>query len=54
MATTNVNAELWICIYNGFAIIPVLRQTGIAKNLATFGRKIPVNFSLCPVNFYKK
>ena len=38
MATTNLNTHLWIRIYNGFAIIPDLRQTGIAKNLATFGR----------------
>ena len=36
MAITNLNPQLWIRIYNGFAIIPDLRQTGIAKNLATF------------------
>ena len=39
-ATTNLNTHLCILIYNGFAIIPDLRQTGIAKNLATFGKKI--------------
>ena len=42
MATTNLNTHLWIRIYNGFAIIPDLRQTGIAKKqkkLATFGKK---------------
>ena len=55
MATTNLNTHLWIRIYNGFAIIPDLRQTGIAKkNLATFGKKIPVNFSVCPVNLFAK
>ena len=52
MATTNLNTHLWIRIYNGFAIIPDLRQTGIAKNLATFGKKIHVNFALCPVNLF--
>ena len=39
MATTNLNTHLWTRIYNGFAIIPDLRQTGIAKNLATLGQK---------------
>ena len=31
MATTNLNPQLQIRIYYGFAIIPDLRQTGIAK-----------------------
>ena len=31
MPTTNLNSQLWISIYNGFAIIPELRQTVIAK-----------------------
>ena len=52
MATTKLNTHLWIRI--GFAIILDLRQTGIAKNLATFGKKIPVNFSVCPVDLYAK
>ena len=38
METTNLNTHLWIRIYNGFAIILDLRQTGIAENLATFGK----------------
>ena len=39
MARTNLNPQLWIRVYNGFAIIPALRQTGIAKkNLATLGQ----------------
>jgi len=37
-------------IYNGFAEIPDLRQTGIPENLALF----PVNFFLCPVYFFAK
>ena len=37
MAITNLNPYLWIRIYTGFDIKPNLRQTGIAKNLATFG-----------------
>ena len=41
-------------IYNGFAIIPDVRQTDIAKNLATFGKNFPVNFSVCPVNLFAK
>ena len=50
MAKTNLNRELWIRIYNHFAIglMPDFRQTGIAKNI------FPVNFSLCPVNFFAK
>ena len=51
MATTNLNTHLWIRIYNGFAIIPDLRQTGIAKKLATFGIKITVNI-LCALLIY--
>ena len=55
MAITHQNPQLWIRIYKGFAIIPDLRKTGIAKkNLATFGEKITVNFSLCPVNLFAK
>ena len=50
MATTNLNPQLWIRIYNGFAIIPDLRQTGIAKKTwQLLGKKNTVNFSLCPV-----
>ena len=51
MATTNLNTHLWIRIYNGFAIILDLRQTGIAKNLATFGNKILWIF-LCALLIY--
>ena len=54
MAITNLNPQLWIRIYNGFAIIAALRQTVIAENLATFGEKITVNFSLCTVNLFAK
>ena len=36
---TNLNPKLWIRKYNGFAVIPDLRQTGISENLATFGQK---------------
>ena len=36
---TNLNPKLWIRTYNGFAVIPDLRQTGISENLATFGQK---------------
>ena len=39
---------------NGFAIIPDLRQTGKTKNLATFGQKFSVYFSLSPVNLFAK
>ena len=38
MAIKNRNPQLWIRIYNGFAEIPDLRQTGISENLATFGQ----------------
>ena len=38
MAITNLNPYLWIRIYTGFDIKPNLRQTGMAKNLATFGQ----------------
>ena len=38
MATTNLNTHLLIRIYNGFAIIPDLRQTGIAKTWALLGK----------------
>ena len=51
MATTNLNTHLWIRIYNGFAIIPDLRQTSIAKNLATFGKKFLWIF-LCALLIY--
>ena len=37
MAIKKLNLYLWIRIYNGFDIIPDLRQTGITKNLTTFG-----------------
>ena len=41
MATTNLNTHLWIRIYNGFAIIPDLRKTGIAKKPGHFwGKKL--------------
>ena len=40
MATTNLNTHLWFLIYNGFAIIYDLRQTGISENLANFGQQI--------------
>ena len=55
MAITYLNPQLLIRIYNGFAEIPDLRQTGItgiAKNLGTFGQKNYVNFSLCPVYLF--
>ena len=52
--TKNLNTHLWILMYNGFAIIPDLRQTGIAENLATFGKKNSMNFSVCPVNLFAK
>ena len=39
MAITHLNPQLWIRIYNSFAEIPFLRQTGITENLATFGKK---------------
>ena len=55
MSTTNLNIHLWIRIYNGFAVIPDLRQTGIAKKTwPRLEKKIPVNFSVCPVNFFSK
>ena len=54
MATTNLNPQLWFRIYNGFAIIPYLRQTGIAKTWPLLGKHFPVNFSLCPVNLFAK
>ena len=34
MDTTNLNPQLYIRTYNGFAVIPDLRQTDISKNLA--------------------
>ena len=37
MAITNLNPQLWIRIYDCVDKIPDLRQTGITKNLATFG-----------------
>ena len=37
-AISHQNASLCICIYNGFAEILDLRQTGITENLATFGQ----------------
>ena len=39
MTITHINPKLWIRTYNGFAVIPDLRQTGISENLATFGQK---------------
>ena len=54
MATINLNPQLQIRIYYGFAIIPDLRQTGIAKKPGHFQEKITVNFSLCPVNLFAK
>ena len=39
MTITHLNPQLWIRIYNGFAEIPDLRQTGLPENLATFGQK---------------
>ena len=39
MVITHLNPKLWIRTYNGFAVIPDLRQTGISENLATFGQK---------------
>ena len=54
MATTNLNTHLWIRIYNGFAIIPDLRQTGIAKNLALFGQKKICEFFSVPCLFICK
>ena len=44
MAITNLNPQLWIRIYTGFDIKPNLRQTGIAKNMATFGTKNSCEF----------
>ena len=38
MAITHLNPQLWTLIYNSFAKIPDLRQTGITENLATFGQ----------------
>ena len=39
MAITNLNPQLWIGIYNGFAIILDLRKTGIAKKTNTHTNK---------------
>ena len=36
MAIKNINPQLWIRIYNRFAIIPDLSQTGITKKTWTF------------------
>ena len=50
MTKTNLKPQLWIRIYriyNGFAIIPDLRQTGIAKNLAHFGEKKILKIFIC-------
>ena len=54
MATTNLNPQLWIPIFNGFTMIPDLRHTGIAKSWLRLEKKIPENFSLCPVNLFAK
>ena len=54
MATANLNPQLWIRIYNGFAIIPNLRQTGIAKKLATFGQFFSGEFFSVPCYFICK
>ena len=54
---TNRQTDRHFRIYisrDGFAIIPHLRQTGIAENLATFGKKNSMNFSVCPVNLFAK
>ena len=40
MAIKKLNPQLWTRIYTGFNIKPDLRQTGIAKNLATFEQKV--------------
>ena len=44
MAITHLNPYSWIRIYNGFAEIPDLRQTGITENLATFGQFFSCEF----------
>ena len=54
MAISNLNPQLFIRISNGFTIIPDLTQRDMSKNLATFGKKNYVNFSLCPVNLFEK
>ena len=41
-------------VYNGFAIIPDLRQNRNNKNLATFGHIFPVNISMYLFNFFTK
>ena len=48
MSIANLNPQLWIRIYNGFAKIPDLRQTGITENLATFGKKNSCEFFSVP------
>ena len=54
MTIPHLKPKLWIRTYNGFAVIPDLRQTGISENLATFGLFFPVNFFLCPVYLLAK
>ena len=54
MTTTNLNTHLWIRIYNGFAIIPDLRQTGIAKKPGQFWEKMSCEFFSVPCSFICK
>ena len=48
MATTNLNTHLWIRMYNGFAVIPDLRQTGIAKKPGHVWKKNSCEFFCVP------
>ena len=52
IATTNLNPQLWIRIYNDFAIISGLRQTGIAKKTVHFSEKKLLY--MCSVNSFAK
>ena len=52
MAVKNLNPQLWICIYNGFSIIPDSRKTGITKNLATFWQKYFLCIFVCALLIY--
>ena len=54
MAITNLNPLLWIRIYNGFAIIPDLRQTGIAKTPGHFWAFFSFEFFSVPCLFLCK
>ena len=48
MTTSKLKPQSWIRIYNGFAKIPDLRQTGITKNLSSFGKKNSCEFFSVP------